>query len=345
VPRRDTEHRFVFGGFESPHYTQVPDDFFDLLLSELTPAEFKVCAYIIRRTFGWKKDADAISLSQMVNGIRRRDGTHVDGGTGLTKPTVIAAIKGLLEKGVIVRQLNSSPERGNEASTYALRLAGDPLDPAASALPPPVKEVDRGESPPPSNGLTTPGKEVDRGEHLPLSGDLTGRVKALDPHHDSSQQRTGQQAVGQHRAEQQTTAQATAQAGDPSRDGARPETVAAHGGTELLGWADGRGSTASMTTRQAWQMALAELQGTMTPATFETWVKNTVALEGRDGGFVIAAPNTFAQEWLATRFRKQIEAALGRVLGRPVALRVTVEGREPAPSARRRWKPGAGRRP
>ena len=92
-------------------------------------------------------------------------------------------------------------------------------------------------------------------------------------------------------------------------------------------------------------MALAELQGTMTPATFETWVKNTVALEDRDGGFVIAAPNTFAQEWLATRFRKQIEAALGRVLGRPVALRVTVEGREPAPTARRRWKPGSGKRP
>ena len=103
----------------------------------MTPAEFKVAAYIVRRTFGWKKDADSISLSQMVNGIRRRDGSYVDRGTGLHKDTVIKAIKGLLAKGVIVRQRNASPERGFEATTYAIRMQGDPLsEEAASSLQP-----------------------------------------------------------------------------------------------------------------------------------------------------------------------------------------------------------------
>ncbi|HEV8635499.1 MAG TPA: chromosomal replication initiator protein DnaA [Chloroflexota bacterium] len=85
-----------------------------------------------------------------------------------------------------------------------------------------------------------------------------------------------------------------------------------------------------MTPRQVWQAALAELQGTMTPATFETWVKNTVAADAlgaaEPGWFTIAAPNTFAKEWLDTRFRRQIETTLARILGHPTRLEVVVEG-------------------
>jgi len=97
-----------------------------------------------------------------------------------------------------------------------------------------------------------------------------------------------------------------------------------------------------MTPRQVWQAALAELQGAMTPATFETWVKNTVAVDARAvaqaGSFTIAAPNTFAKEWLDKRFRHQIETTLARILGQPTQLAVVVEGfgRSPEASARPR---------
>jgi chromosomal replication initiator protein len=101
-----------------------------------------------------------------------------------------------------------------------------------------------------------------------------------------------------------------------------------------------------MTPRQVWQAALAELQGTMTSATFETWVKNTVAVDGAaapSGSFTIAAPNTFAKEWLDTRFRRQIETTLGRILGQPTQLAVVVEGlgrpSEPSARPRRRAEP------
>ena len=57
-----------FAGFSSPNYTQVPDELFDVLLPALSDAELRVLLYIIRRTFGFKRDADAISLSQMVHG-------------------------------------------------------------------------------------------------------------------------------------------------------------------------------------------------------------------------------------------------------------------------------------
>lgn len=271
---------FVFGGFASPHYTQVPDDFFDVLMAELTPPEFKVCAYyIVRRTFGWKKEADTISLAQMVHGIRRRDGSHVDRGTGLSKPTVVAAIKGLLAKGVIVRELNSSPDKGNEATTYALRLAGDMLDPSAEALTGPVNEVNQGPKGPVSADFTPPVNELNQGEQAPVSSRLTGLVKPLDPHHDSLQQPTGQQPATQEQTIQETAAAATANAGSPGAIAASVEVAAGEGSGLPLVDVGGRTiryrpppaiSRSGMNPQQVWQTALAELGRTMTPATFET---------------------------------------------------------------------------
>jgi hypothetical protein len=63
-----------FRGFRSPNTTPVPDEVFDELLADLSGAEIKVLLYICRRTFGWKKERDTISLNQLVNGIHKKDG-------------------------------------------------------------------------------------------------------------------------------------------------------------------------------------------------------------------------------------------------------------------------------
>jgi hypothetical protein len=115
---------FHFGGFRAPHYTQTPDEVFDVLLPVLSGAELKVLLYIIRRTFGWRRDADAISLSQIMSGITRADGTVVDAGTGLAKSTAIAAIKGLGAKGVVEAVRTRSAARGFESTTYRPCMAG-----------------------------------------------------------------------------------------------------------------------------------------------------------------------------------------------------------------------------
>lgn len=118
---------FVFGGFDGPNTTQVPDAFFDVVAPELTEAELRVALYIIRRTFGFKKDTDDISLRQMVCGITTKDGRVLDRGTGLKKSAVANALNGLERKGVIVSRRNRSAERGNEPTTYALNLRRHPL--------------------------------------------------------------------------------------------------------------------------------------------------------------------------------------------------------------------------
>jgi hypothetical protein len=273
---------FVFGGFSSPHYTQVPDDFFDVLLAELTPAEFKVAAYIVRRTFGWKKEADAISLSQMVNGIRRRDGSYVDRGTGLHKDTVIKAIKGLLAKGVIVRQRNASPERGFEATTYAIRMQGDPLSEEATSL---GGEDDKADLPPSSAEPTREVEIADKGGPGAWSAAPTRLVGRSARQEDNPQQPTVQDQASQQQTRQET----------PARGG-------------------------PLTARQLWQLALDELRRTTTPATFDTWLQNSVGLDQADGLVVVGVPSNFAREWLETRLRGPVEAALRKVTGRTTRL-------------------------
>src|SRR5947209_13691195 len=118
-----------FRGYQSPNYTMVPDQLFDEHLAFLSGAELKVLLYIIRRTFGFKKDADSISISQMLGGIEKRDGSHLDHGVGLSKPTLLQALRSLVEKNLIASERQRSAERGDEPTIYWLRVAGSSLQP------------------------------------------------------------------------------------------------------------------------------------------------------------------------------------------------------------------------
>src|SRR5690242_3656707 len=121
MPKSGTEN-LQFKGFLSPRYTQVPDELFDELMAHLSGAELKVLLYIIRRTFGFKKDTDNISLNQICKGITTRRGEVLDCGTGLSQNAVLSALKGLLAKKAIVAKRNESRERGHEPTTYSLNI-------------------------------------------------------------------------------------------------------------------------------------------------------------------------------------------------------------------------------
>ena len=126
----------IFPGFLRPTTTPVPDEVFDLLMHQLSGAEFKVLLYICRRTFGFKKDVDNISISQLVNGITTKDGKVLDRGTGLSKDSVSRVVRTLEEKGVIIRTRRRSAEKGDEATTYSLNF----LNVGAEFPLPPVSE-------------------------------------------------------------------------------------------------------------------------------------------------------------------------------------------------------------
>jgi len=111
-----------FEGFTRPQYTPCPDQLFDVLLPDLSLVELRVLLYIIRRTFGFKKDSDTISVAQMESGIVTRDGRRLDRGTGLSTAGVRKGLRGLLERGVIVAIQNTDETGASLPTTYALRF-------------------------------------------------------------------------------------------------------------------------------------------------------------------------------------------------------------------------------
>ena len=155
-----------FPGFQGPNYTQVPDQLFDELLPELSGSELKVLLYIIRRTFGFKRDADAISLSQMLNGIVKRDGTRLDHGAGLTKKPLLKALRSLEERGIILVERRTDGERGHRPSIYRLKVRGQ--RPLGGVSPPRVgadlPQGGGGETPPSPRGQMSPTQETDEQE-------------------------------------------------------------------------------------------------------------------------------------------------------------------------------------
>lgn len=120
MPKRD--EILQFEGFHSPNYTPVPDEVFDLLAPRLKEAELRVLLYIIRRTFGFKKSSDNISIRQMIEGINTKEGKILDSGTGLSKPAVTKAVQSLVKRKIILATQRRTIEKGDEATTYQLNI-------------------------------------------------------------------------------------------------------------------------------------------------------------------------------------------------------------------------------
>src|SRR6188474_1895185 len=100
-----------------------------------------------------------------------------------------------------------------------------------------------------------------------------------------------------------------------------------------------------MDAKQVWRAALGELQVSLSPANFETWLKETALVAVDDNRFRVAVPNGFAKDWLENRYRSLISQTLARIVGYSVQVEFAVvpgvasvesddgNGTGPAPSA------------
>jgi chromosomal replication initiator protein len=88
-----------------------------------------------------------------------------------------------------------------------------------------------------------------------------------------------------------------------------------------------------MDAKQVWRAALGELQVSLSPANFETWLKDTALVAVDDNRFRVAVPNGFAKDWLETRYRSLISQTLARVVGYGVNLEFEVREISPAERA------------
>jgi hypothetical protein len=97
-------------------FTMVPHHTMGLLYS-LPGSQSKILGFITRRTIGWRKPWDAISLSQFEHGVGSEPGT------GLSRHTIIQAVRELEAK-QLIRTMRLITEAGDSAVTaYALSEA------------------------------------------------------------------------------------------------------------------------------------------------------------------------------------------------------------------------------
>ena len=79
-----------------------------------------------------------------------------------------------------------------------------------------------------------------------------------------------------------------------------------------------------MDAKQVWRAVLGELQVSLSPANYETWLKDTTLAEIDESRFRIAAPNGFARDWLDNRYRTLVSQTLARVVGGSVQVEFVV---------------------
>ena len=87
-----------------PNAFQIPNSVIDELLAKLTCAELKCYLFVVRKTKGWNKESDSISVSQFMEV------------TGLSNRSVITACESLVEMGLLER---SGAER--KLNTYSVK--------------------------------------------------------------------------------------------------------------------------------------------------------------------------------------------------------------------------------
>jgi len=95
-----------------PNSASIPNILFDYWMPRLTPSEFKVLMAIARKTYGWRKEIDAISVKQL------------ELITGLSRRSVFDAVKELTNTGLISK-IKSKTEDGDEAANkYVIHIDG-----------------------------------------------------------------------------------------------------------------------------------------------------------------------------------------------------------------------------
>ena len=95
--------RYGVNGFPGDPFLRVPLAFIDLHMADFSGNEVLIILYILRRTVGFHKETDHISLQQFSKGIRRVDGSVLDRGTGIPVRTVARVLADLEARGVLQR--------------------------------------------------------------------------------------------------------------------------------------------------------------------------------------------------------------------------------------------------
>lgn len=117
-----------FNGFTKPeqNYSKLPHDFVDRLSEIETVAELKVVLYVLRHTWGFSEfdKPKKMTYDEIANGRKRKDGTRIDGGTGLSVNSIHAGAEKAVEHGFLTIETDES-DKARIEKWYCLNMADE----------------------------------------------------------------------------------------------------------------------------------------------------------------------------------------------------------------------------
>lgn len=124
-----------FGGFDQPkeNYSKLPHAFIEAMPIMQSKAEICVVLYILRHTWGYHEfeEGRRISVDEFANGRKKRDGTRIDQGVGMSEPSIRSGIKLAIGHGFITVEVDDT-DKARIEKYYSLNMAGVKSLPPAS---------------------------------------------------------------------------------------------------------------------------------------------------------------------------------------------------------------------
>src|SRR6266480_3370627 len=115
----------AFEGFSKPeaNFFRLPNEWTDITAHITSLAEIKLVEYVLKHTWGYSEFnmVKKITTDEFMYGRKRKDGTRIDEGTGLSKPSVIAGLSSAVEHGLLTEEIDDS-DKARIKKCYKLRM-------------------------------------------------------------------------------------------------------------------------------------------------------------------------------------------------------------------------------
>jgi len=116
----------VFPGFWHPDlnqgFTKMPHELIEML-HKLKEAELKIVLYIMRHTWGFQEfdSPRTITTDEFIYGRKRKDGSRMDNGTGLSDRGVKNGIAQAIKHGYILCETDDR-DKGRKKKKYSINI-------------------------------------------------------------------------------------------------------------------------------------------------------------------------------------------------------------------------------
>jgi len=145
----EVEQVQAFQGFGVPqeNWSKLPHALIDALPLFKSKSELMVVLYILRHTWGYQEFGvpKRITRDEFMNGRKRRDGTRMDNGTGLSRASVTQGLKQAVEHGFLEVEMDDH-DLGRVKKFYCLRMSPEST-PEAEVCVEPLPEAGKDSEP------------------------------------------------------------------------------------------------------------------------------------------------------------------------------------------------------